>query len=105
MNFLVAAASLMGPIYFGLRDSPVVFVVVWAAIWNGLRGWATRKQIRAELRFVDVKAAPPWFPSLDSWLGRHLAILEFAAPFVTLVVFEVPHLGVYWLVRVLVGIS
>lgn len=98
MNPLVPAASLIGPIYFGLRGSPVVIVVLWAAVWNFLRGWATRKHMQAELLREDpTSKSARWTPPL--------ALQGFLVPVVTLALFEALHLGVYWLVVALAGNS
>jgi hypothetical protein len=78
----------MGPIYFGARGSPTVFVLVWAAIWTSLRFVATWKPVYAALQERDGDKPPSWFV-------RHPSVLMPGVFLVTLGAFETAHVLVY----------
>ncbi len=96
MNLLIPLVSLVGPIYFGVRGSPVVFVLAWAAIWTTLRFLATWKRAYAALQERDTNK-----PS--SWLDRHPYVLMPGVLLVTLMTFEVVHVVIYLMVWRLAG--
>ena len=89
MNVVIPLLSLVGPIYFALRGFSLESVLVWAAVWTGLRFIAVWKQAFASLAELDSDEPP-------SWLDRHRSV-AFAGVFIaTLIVFEATHVVVYW---------
>ena len=98
MNLLIPLMSLIGPIYFAIRGSPIVFVLMWAGIWATLRFVATWKPAYAALQERDSDKPP-------SWLDRHPYILMPGVFLVTLVAFEAAHVVAYWITRGLVSNS
>ncbi|TPO09835.1 hypothetical protein [Mesorhizobium sp. B1-1-5] len=93
MNLLVPLVSLVGPIYFAARGFSLEFVLVWAAVWTGVRFLATWKQVFAVLNEGD--ESPSWYP-----------LFAFAGAFVaTLAMFEAAHVAVYFMICRLIQIS
>jgi hypothetical protein len=98
MNVLVPLVSLIGPIYFAARGFSVEFVLIWAAVWTGLRCLAVWKQAFAALKERE-NGEPP------SWLERYPSV-AFAGVFVvTLMMFEATHVVVYWTIWRLIETS
>ncbi|TPJ13879.1 hypothetical protein FJW04_20070 [Mesorhizobium sp. B2-7-3] len=88
MNIVVPLLSIVGPIYFAIRGFPVEFVLVWAAIWTGLRAIATWKPIFAAIK-GDCDQPP-------SWLDRHPSVTLVGVFAATLAMVEATHVAVYY---------
>lgn len=95
MSLLIPLMSLVGPIYFAIRGSPIVFVLVWAAVWTALRFLATWKSAYAALQEHE-SGKPP------SWVARHPSLLMPGVFLITLMTFEAVHIVAYWIVWELV---
>lgn len=95
MTFLIPLLSLAGPIYFGLRGYPLIFVLAWAMVWTALRLLATWKEVFAALQDKGSNDSSAWF---DPWLDRrHPYLLLFGVFFVTFTLFLAVHLAIYWI--------
>ncbi|MER8368860.1 hypothetical protein [Mesorhizobium sp. M1348] len=89
MNILVPLVSVIGPIYFAALGFPLEFVLIWAAVWTGLRAIATWRPIFVALKESDGDQPP-------SWLDRHPSVALVGAFAATLAAFEAAHVAVYY---------
>jgi len=92
INVVLPLLSLAGPIYFGLRNYSLVFAFEWALVWTAIRWLATWKSAFAALQqFDDDKPR--------SWPDRHPHFMMLACVFVTFLIFEAVHVGIYFIAR------
>jgi hypothetical protein len=92
MTILIPLLSLVGPIYFGARGFSLIFVLAWAAIWTVLRFLVEWKSVYASLQQHD-RDKPL------SWIDRHPYVLVPIVFLATLMIFEVVHVAVYWIIQ------